>query len=341
MKINHVLSHIGLEPLSISDAEINSLKGIEDASSGDLTFIANSSYNKFYSDTKASAIFISNNFPEDKLRKDIINIKTDDPYLAFIKSIELFYGKNEQHSEFISDKAVISKTSVIGKNNFISHNVIISDNSSIGENNYIAANSVIEKNVSVGNNCKIFSNVVIHENCILGNNITIQAGTIIGGDGFGNYRHPDGRFTKIPQRGNVVIEDDVEIGNNTTIDRGTIGSTRIGKGVKLDNQIQIAHNVEIGENTAIAAQVGIAGSAKIGKRCMIAGQAGIVGHITICDDVIIGASVGVSKSIDKPGIYTGYRAQPMKENLKEEVRIKNLEKLEARVKALEKLNNQQ
>ncbi len=336
MKINEVLKHIGLSSIQGNETEINSLKSIQEATKGDLTFIANTSYNKFYSTTKASAIFINNNFPQDLLRDDIINIRTDDAYFAFVNSIELFYGKDEFYPEYISEKTIISDTSSIGNNNYISHNVIVSENAVIGNNNFISFNTVIGKNVLIGNNCRLLSNIVIHDNCILGNNVHIQSGTIIGGDGFGNYRHSDGRFTKIPQKGNVIIGDNVEIGNNTTIDRATIGSTRIGNGVKIDNQVQIAHNVEIGENTAIAAQVGIAGSTKIGNRCMIAGQAGIVGHITICDDVIIGASVGVSKSIEKPGVYTGYRAQPMKENLKEEIRIKKLDKLEERVKALEK-----
>lgn len=336
MKINDVLKHIGLEQLKGIDAEINSLKAIEDADSGDLTFIANPAYLKYYSQTKASAIFINTSFPEEKLRNDIINIRTVDPYYAFVNSIELFYGKEKIYSDYISDLSRISNSARIGVNNHISHFSVISDNSVIGDNNFISNNSIIGENVRIGNDCRIFSNVVIHDNCIIGNNVIIQSGSVIGGDGFGNYRNKNGSFSKIPQRGNVVIEDNVEIGNNTTIDKGTIGSTKIGKGVKIDNQVQIAHNVEIGENTAIASQVGIAGSAKIGKRCMIAGQAGIVGHITLCDDVVVGASVGVSKSIEKPGVYTGYRAMPITENLKEEVRIKRLEKLEERIKALEK-----
>lgn len=343
MKINDVLKHIGLDQLSGNETEIKNLKGIEEAGNSDLTFIANPSYIKHYSETKASAIFIGKNFPENNLRNDIINIRTDDPYFAFVNSIELFYGKDKSKPEFISGKASISKTAKLGTGNHISDNVIIDKNVLIGNDNEISFNSVIKENVIIGNNCRILSGVIIHENSEIGNNVIIQSGTVIGGDGFGNYRHKDGSFTKIPQRGKVIIEDNVEIGNNTTIDKGTIGATRICKGVKIDNQVQIAHNVYVGENTAIAAQVGIAGSARIGKRCLIAGQAGIVGHITICDDVTIGASVGVSKSIDKPGVYTGYRAMPMTENLKEEVRIKKLQKLEERVKFLEKTadkNNQ-
>ena len=163
----------------------------------------------------------------------------------------------------------------------------------------------------------------------------IHSGTVIGSDGFGFARQDDGTYKKIPQTGRVVIEDDVEIGSNCSIDRATLGETKICKGVKLDNQIQVAHNVIIGENTVIAAQVGIAGSTKIGKRCMIGGQSGIVGHIEICDDVIIGAAVGVSKSIEKPGLYTGYRIKPHREDLKTEISIRNIPKLEDRIRALE------
>jgi UDP-3-O-[3-hydroxymyristoyl] glucosamine N-acyltransferase len=157
--------------------------------------------------------------------------------------------------------------------------------------------------------------------------VHIHSGTVIGSDGFGYAKQEDGIFKKILQKGIVVIEDDVEIGSNCTIDRATIGETRICRGVKMDNQIQIAHNVYVGEDTVIVAQVGISGTTKIGKRCMIGGQAGLVGHITICDDVIIGAAVGVSKSITKPGMYTGYRAKPFKEELRQEASIKYIEKL--------------
>jgi UDP-3-O-[3-hydroxymyristoyl] glucosamine N-acyltransferase len=161
---------------------------------------------------------------------------------------------------------------------------------------------------------------------VIGSKVIIHSGTVIGSDGFGQARNHDGTFQKIPQKGIVVIEEDVEIGSNCSIDRATMGKTIIHKGVKLDNQIQIAHNVEIGENTVIAAQSGIAGSTRIGKNCMIGGKVGIVGHIEICDNVILTAASNVSKSITKPGIYSGYRAQPQMMELRQEALMRNMMK---------------
>jgi UDP-3-O-[3-hydroxymyristoyl] glucosamine N-acyltransferase len=179
-------------------------------------------------------------------------------------------------------------------------------------------------NAEIGDDVLIYPNVTIYAGCKIGSRVIIHSGTVIGSDGFGQAKNPDGSFQKIPQKGIVVIEDDVEIGSNCSIDRATMGETIIRKGVKLDNQIQIAHNVEIGENTVIAAHTGIAGSTKIGKRCMIGGKVGIVGHIEICDDAIITAAANVSKSITSPGLYSGYRAQPQMKELKQEAAIRNL-----------------
>jgi UDP-3-O-[3-hydroxymyristoyl] glucosamine N-acyltransferase len=170
----------------------------------------------------------------------------------------------------------------------------------------------------------IYPNVTIYPGCRIGNRVIVHSGTVIGSDGFGQARNPDGTFQKIPQKGIVVIGDDVEIGSNCSIDRATIGETVIGNGVKLDNQIQVAHNVEIGNDTVIAAQTGIAGSTKIGKNCLIGGKVGIVGHIRICDDVILTAATNVSKSITKPGVYSGYRAQPQMDELKHEAELRRL-----------------
>ncbi|MCI0474201.1 MAG: UDP-3-O-(3-hydroxymyristoyl)glucosamine N-acyltransferase, partial [Ignavibacteria bacterium] len=205
----------------------------------------------------------------------------------------------------------------------------------IGDKTLIYSNTTIGNNVEIGTNCIIYGNVTVYDGCRLGDNVIIHSNAVIGSDGFGFAKDADGKFKKIPQNGIVVLENDVEIGSSTTIDRATIGETRICRGVKLDNQIQVAHNVIIGEDTVIAAQAGISGSTKIGKRCMIGGQSGLVGHITICDDVIIGAAVGVSKSIDKPGVYLGYRGKPMRESLREDAMLKELPALRDRIKELE------
>jgi UDP-3-O-[3-hydroxymyristoyl] glucosamine N-acyltransferase len=220
---------------------------------------------------------------------------------------------------------------------YIGNFVSIGKNCKFGENTKIFSNCTIENGVSIGNNCIIYPNVVIYQNCKIGNNVIIHSGTVIGSDGFGFAPQEKGEYKKIPHKGIVVIEDDVEIGSNCCIDRATIGETKICKGVKLDNQIQIAHNVTIEQDTVIAAQSGIAGSTKIGKRVKMGGNSGIVGHLTICDDVTIGAMVGVSKSITSGGIYTGYRAKPIKDDLKREARINKLEILEERIKKLEGL----
>jgi len=308
---------------------------IESAVKNEITFISNPLYEKFFGETNAGAIIVSNSFEVKEKRNDISLLRVDDPYLSFLKLLEKFNeGKVDQLSG-ISDNCFIDTDTEVSNNVYVGNFVTIGKNCKIGSNTKIYANSSIESKVVIGNSCIIYSNVSIYKECVIGNNVIIHSGTVIGSDGFGFVKQSDNSFKKIPQIGKVVIEDNVEIGANTCIDRATLGETRICKGVKLDNQIQIAHNVFIGEDTVIAAQVGIAGSTKIGKRCMIGGQSGIVGHINICDDVIIGASVGVSKSIDKPGIYIGYRARPQRESLLMDISIRNLNKLENKVKDLE------
>jgi len=316
------------------DVIISTAGKIERAKPEDITFISNPLYEKYFAGTKAGVVIVSKDFKNT--RKDITLIRVNDPYTAFITVLDKI--KPEKISEMfsISDKCVIGMNVEMNGDVFVGDFVRIGDGCNIGDRTRIMHNSTIGRNVKIGKNCLIQCNVVIYEDCKLGNNIIIHSGTVIGSDGFGFAKQEDGSFKKIPQTGNVVIEDDVEIGSNTSIDRATIGETRICRGAKLDNQVQIGHNVEIGENTVIVSQVGIAGSTKIGKRCMIAGQAGIVGHLTICDDVIIGASVGVSKSITTPGIYAGYRAKPIREELKEEALVKEISKLKDRIKELEK-----
>ena len=189
--------------------------------------------------------------------------------------------------------------------------------------------------VKVGENCLIYPNVTIRENCILGNNVIIHSNTVVGSDGFGYIPNAKGEYEKVPQIGNVILEDDVELGSNVSIDRAAFGSTLIKKGVKIDNLVQVAHNVIIGDHTAIAAQAGISGSTKIGKHCMIAGQAGFVGHIEVADQVIVGAQSGVSKSIEKSGKYRGSPAQDMAQQLRLEAQIRNIPSLTEKIKKLE------
>lgn len=332
MKIKEIVQYVDGELIGNTEADITNVGKIETAHGNEITFISNPLYEKYFNTTKAGAVLVSKSFEIKEARSDIAVVRVTDPYLAFVSLLELF-NKDDAKVEYgISDNCSIANNTKIGDKVFVGDFVCVGKNCSIGNGTKLLAGCVISNDVKIGNNCTIGYNVVIHRECVIKNNVHIHSGTVIGSDGFGFAKNEDGSYKKIMQKGTVAIEDDVEIGSNCTIDRATLGETRICRGVKLDNQIQIAHNVFIDEDTVIAAQVGIAGTTKIGKRCMIGGQAGIVGHITICDDVIIGAAVGVSKSITKPGMYTGYRAKPFKEELRQEASIKYIEKLREEIK---------
>ncbi len=336
MKIIEISELLGGRIEGDSGIEISGVAKIENAVKSEITFIANPLYEKYFDTTNAGAVIVSDIFKVKNVRKDLTIIRVKDPYLSFLNLVEKFNSGSGDIQTGISEFSFIESGCELGENIYLGSFTSIGKKCKIGSGTKIYPNTAISSDVSIGINCTIYSNVIIYKGCRIGNNVIIHSGTIIGSDGFGFARQDDGKYKKIPQTGIVKIEDNVEIGANCCIDRATIGETKICKGVKLDNQIQVAHNVEIGEDTVIAAQVGIAGSTKIGKRCMIGGQSGLVGHINICDDVIIGASVGVSKSIDKAGIYIGYRAKPQRESLMTDVRIKNLGDLEKRIKELEK-----
>ncbi len=336
MKLREVAELINGELEGDENIEISGVGKIESAKKEEITFISNPLYAKFFKTTKAGAVIVSDQFLVKEKRDDISILRVEDPYLSFLKLLEIFESDEDTESYGISVNCHIGKETEIPENIYIGHFVSVGNKCILGNNTKIFPNCTIYNDVKIGSNCIINSNVTVYKGCIIGNNVIIHSGTVIGSDGFGFAKDEKGQFKKIPQTGIVVIEDNVEIGSNCSIDRATVGHTLIRKGVKLDNQIQVAHNVEIGEDTVIAAQVGIAGSTKIGRRCMIGGQSGFVGHLNICDDVIIGASVGVSKSIDKPGVYIGYRARPQRESLLTDIAIRNLSKLENRIKDLEK-----
>jgi UDP-3-O-[3-hydroxymyristoyl] glucosamine N-acyltransferase len=338
MTVKKISEILGGTVIGNPDIVIKSAGKIETADSGQVTFISNPQYAKYFLTTAAGAVIVSEDFDISQNPNNITVIRVRDPYLSFVKLLEEFRPKKE---EFFR----ISGLSSVGKNTEIPDKVLIDDfvkignGCKIGNNTLIHSNSTIGSGVEIGSNCIIYGNVTVYDGCILGDNVIIHSNTVIGSDGFGFAKESDGKYKKIPQNGIVVLENDVEIGSCCTIDRATIGETRLCRGVKLDNQIQVAHNVIIGEDTVIASQVGISGSVKIGKRCMIGGQSGFVGHITICDDVIIGASVGVSKSVTVPGVYLGYRGKPMRESLKEDAIIRDLPRLREKILDLEnKLN---
>ncbi len=304
------------------DVDINALSKIEEARKGSLTFLANPKYTEYIYSTDASATIVSNDFePTEKITTTLI--KVQDPYYSFTTILELFNG-DKSKKVGISKKSEIDKSSNVPKTSFVGHFSKIGKNSVIGEHCIIEDQVYIGENVKIGDNSKIYPGTKILDDTIIGDNCIIHSNCSIGSDGFGFAPNDDGTYKKIPQTGNVIIGNDVEIGSNSTIDRATIGSTIISDGVKLDNQIQIAHNVEIGTNTAIAAQSGIAGSTKIGKNCMIGGQVGIIGHLKIGDNVKIQAQAGVTSNIDSNARITGTPAIPFMNYNKSYIHFKNL-----------------
>ncbi len=330
MKLTEIAKLVKGEIAGESEIEINNVGKIEFARRDEITFIANPIYEKFYNSTNAGAIIVSKRF-KPPVKKKISLVIVDDPYLAFLDILDYFSPKTELQEIGVAATAMISDTAVISKEEVrIGAHCFIGEKCKVGKRVRILPGTIILAGVEIGDDTLIYPNVSVYQGCKIGKNVIIHSGTVIGSDGFGHAKNEDGTFKKIPQKGIVVIEDNVEIGSNCTIDRATLGETIIGKGVKLDNQIQIAHNVIIGENTVIAAMTGIAGSTKIGKNCMIGGKVGIVGHIEICDEVILTAATNVSKSITKPGIYSGYRAQPQKDELKQQAILKNIDDLRKR-----------
>jgi UDP-3-O-[3-hydroxymyristoyl] glucosamine N-acyltransferase len=282
-----------------AEVEVNSLAKIEEGKKGDLCFLANEKYTPHIYTTKASIIIVNTSFISDTEITATL-IKVEDAYSSFSQLLEL-YNKMQFNEVGISKKADIDKNSSIGDTVFVGAFTSICEGVSIGNNVKIYPNCYIGKNVTIGDNSIIYPNVSIYHNCKIGNNNIIHSGVVIGSDGFGFAPNAENNYDKISQIGNVVIGDDVEIGANTTIDRATMGSTKLGKGVKLDNLIQIAHNVEVGDHTVIAAQAGVAGSSKIGKNCMIGGQTAVSGHLTIADEVKIAGQSGIASSITQVG----------------------------------------
>jgi UDP-3-O-[3-hydroxymyristoyl] glucosamine N-acyltransferase len=316
-------------------AVVNQFGKIESAMPGEISFLANPKYEDFLYTTKASIIIVNESLVlKNKIGATLIRVP--DAYAAFATLLTKYQEMKNENLVGIQSPSFIASTAKLGEQNFIAAFAYIGENAKTGNNVKIFPNAVIGENVSIGNNVTIHAGVIIYSDCVLGNNVTIHSGSIIGSDGFGFAPNADGSYQKIPQLGNVIIEDDVEIGSNTTIDRATIGSTIIKKGVKIDNLIQIAHNVEIGENTVIAAQVGISGSTKIGKGVMMGGQSGTIGHIVIADGIKIAARTGITKEFKEGGItLSGYPAREQSAFLRAQVAQKNLPALEKRVKELE------
>ena len=283
---------------------ISNFDKIEEGKSGSISFLSNPKYESFLYQTDASAVIVSKDLALKRPVKTAL-IRVSDPYLAFTILLQKYQELVENKETGIQVPSYVADSAHISENVFVGRFTLVDAGSKIGKNSQIYDRVSIGKNVTIGCDCTIYPGVVIYKDCIIGNNVVIHANSVIGSDGFGHAPQADGTFISIPQLGNVVIEDDVSIGSNTTIDRATMGSTIIRKGVKIDNLVQIAHNVEIGSNTAIAAQTGISGSTKVGENCLIAGQVGVAGHITIAPKTIVTGQSGVTKSVKTPGRTLG------------------------------------
>lgn len=316
------------------NVEVFKLSKIEEGEKGSLTFLSNPKYTPHIYSTEASITIVNKDFIAEKEVKTTL-IKVVNPYKAFSKLLEV-YSEVKLNKSGIESPSFISKSASIGKNIYLGAFAYISDNVIIGNDVKIYPNVHIGENVVIESNTTIFTGAKIYSETIIGKNCAIHSGSIVGADGFGFVPDSKGTFSKIPQIGNVIIENNVDIGALTTIDRATLGSTIIRKGVKLDNQIQVAHNVEIGKNTVIAAQTGIAGSVKIGENCMIGGQVGIAGHLVIGNNVRIQAQTGVGRNIKDNEIIQGSPALNYSDYFKSYVYFKKLPELVATINLLEK-----
>ncbi len=319
------------------EVQVSKLAKIEEGTSGSLTFLANPKYTSYLYTTKASIAIVNTDF-ELENEIDTTLIRVEDAYKSFSKLLE-YYNQVKLNKSGIEQPSFVSESASYGEGLYLGAFSYLGDNVEIGQNVKIYPNVYIGDNVKIGDNCVLFSGSKVYSDCVIGDTVYIHSGAIVGADGFGFTPNEKGEYSKVPQTGNVIIEDYVDIGAGTTIDRATLGSTVIREGVKLDNQIQIAHNVEIGAHTAIAAQTGIAGSTKIGKHCLIGGQVGIVGHITIGDRVRIQAQSGIGRNVKDDEVLQGSPALNYGDYNKSYVLFKNLPKIIQTVNQLEKKIN--
>lgn len=317
------------------ETKLNTVARIEEGRPGALSFLSNPKYEPYLYSTAASAVLVKNDFvPAKEVTATLIRV--DDPYQALARLLA-FYEQARPAKKGIHPSAVIDAGASLGADLFIGACAVISEKAVIGDGCSLHPQVFIGENVKIGKNCTLHPGVKVYRDCVIGNDCIIHAGAVIGADGFGFAPVSEANFMKIPQIGNVIIEDNVEIGSNTCVDRATMGSTVIHKGVKLDNLIQVGHNVEIGENTVIAAQSGLAGSTKVGRNCMFGGQVGLAGHLSIADGCKIGAQSGIMSTVsEENSILLGYPATDSKQFLKSVVYIRKLPEMSSRVDALAK-----
>ncbi|MHA8066784.1 UDP-3-O-(3-hydroxymyristoyl)glucosamine N-acyltransferase [Aquirufa sp. ROCK2-A2] len=317
-------------------AIISKFNKIEEGTPESISFLANPKYESYLYDSEATAIIVAKDLTLKSQPKASL-IRVDEPYLAFTLLLQKYQELIASNESGIHPQSYLANGVEIGENVLIGAFSEIDIHSNIGDNTKIHSKVSIGKNVKIGNNCVIFPGVVIYSDTIIGNHCVLHANAVIGSDGFGFAPKADGTYSAIPQLGNVILEDFVSVGSNTTIDRATMGSTKIGKGVKIDNLVQIAHNVEIGANTVIAAQTGISGSTKVGENCMIGGQVGVAGHISIAPNTVVTAQSGVTKSVKNSGlILGGTPASTNSEYLKRNALIRKLPEIFEKFNQLEK-----
>ncbi|MCS7014423.1 MAG: UDP-3-O-(3-hydroxymyristoyl)glucosamine N-acyltransferase [Chloroherpetonaceae bacterium] len=337
--IYHLLLETFPEAELVGDAAtpIKNFAPIESATNGDLTFVANTKYEKYLSRTNASAAIVSCNLNVAGKAPKLALVRVEDAYTAFALVLERFKPMRNMLADGVHPTAIIAKSATIHPSARIGAYCYIGAEVEIGAETSIYPHTTILDGTKIGERCILYPNVVIYHDCQIGHRVTIHSGAVIGADGFGFAPQKNGTFKKIPQVGTVVLEDDVEIGANTCIDRATLGETRIKAGAKIDNLVQIGHNCSVGTNTVIASQAGLSGSTKIGNSCMIGGQVGFVGHLEIADRVTLGGQAGVTKSITKPGeFWRGAPAKPLREQLRQEAMIGKLEEMMRRLIAVEK-----
>ncbi len=317
------------------ETKLNTVARIEEGQPGALSFLSNPKYEPHLYTTGASAVLVRNDFTAAKEVKATL-IRVDDPYQALARLLA-FYEQARPAKKGIHPTAVIDDKASVGNDVFIGACTVISENAVVGDGCTVHPQVFVGENVRIGKNCTLHPGVKVYRDCVIGNDCILHAGAVVGADGFGFAPVTDSNFMKIPQIGNVILEDNVEIGSNTCIDRATMGSTIIRRGVKLDNLIQVGHNVEIGENTVIAAQSGLAGSTRVGKNCMFGGQVGLAGHLSIADGVKIGAQSGIMSTVSQENaILLGYPATESKQFLRSVAYIRKLPELSSRLDTLSK-----
>jgi UDP-3-O-[3-hydroxymyristoyl] glucosamine N-acyltransferase len=334
-------------PAGVERCNITGLARIEGAGPGEITFVGAPQYERFLATTRAAAVIVT---PELARQQDEDGgiaersalLQVEDPYRAFMKLMGAFNAREEALAPGIHPTAIVPASASVHPEARVGAYAVLGERVTVGARSCLWPHVVLSNGVTVGTDCTLYPNVVVREGCWLGDRVTLHPGVVIGADGFGYLPGPDGRREKVPQIGTVCIEDDVEIGANTTVDRATLDRTLIRRGTKIDNLVQIAHNVEVGEDTCIAAQAGISGSTRLGARNLIGGQAGFVGHTHTCDDVSVMAHSGIMRSIDEPGVYAGSPARERAEAFRGEAAfrrlpnaLRRLQDLERRIAALE------